>query len=81
MPRHSSAKRKPELTPAQFEVVAQALRTVEPARTAARLVLVEGYTITAAAALAGVLQPSASRVVKRCREIHEKILMAYAKIK
>lgn len=72
---------KPELTQSQFEVVAKLLQTKEPARTAARLVLLEGKTVTAAAAEAGVLQPSASRAVKRCREAHAELLMAYANCK
>lgn len=67
----------PELTPAQFELVAKLLQTKEPARTAARLVLVDGMAVTVAAAQAGVLQPSASRVVKRCRKVHADILAAY----
>lgn len=67
------------LTSIQFELVAKLLQTKEPARTAARLVLVEGKTVTAAAALAGVLQPSVSRAAKRCRETHADILAAYAR--
>lgn len=70
-----------ELTPAQFEIVAKLLQTKEPARTAARLVLVEGKTVTAAAAEAGVLQPSASRAVKRCRETHAELIAVYANCK
>lgn len=70
-----------KLTLAQFELVAKLLQTKEPSRTAARLVLVDGMTVTAAAAQAGVLQPSASRAVKRCREAHAEILTAYANSK
>ena len=36
-----------EMTQAQFEVVAELLRSREPVRTAARLVLVEGVTTKA----------------------------------
>lgn len=67
-----------ELTPAEFEIVSKLLQSKEPARSAARLVLVEGKTITEAVTATGLLQPSVSRVVRRCRETHEFILTAYA---
>lgn len=70
-----------ELTRQEFEVVAKLLQSKEPAKTAARMVLVEGKTISEAATEARVLQPSVSRVVRRCRETHEFILIAYAKRK
>lgn len=66
-----------ELTPQEFEVVATLLQSKEPARTAARLVLVEGRTPAAAARAAGVLPQSVSRAVRRCRETHAFILTAY----
>lgn len=71
----------PELTAAEFDVVAKLLQSKEPAKTAARLVLVEGQSSADAARQAGVLPPSVSRVVRRCRETHEFILTGYAKRK
>lgn len=68
----------PELTPQEFEVVATLLQSKEPARAAARLVLVEGRTPADAARAAGVLPQSVSRTVRRCRETHAFILTAYA---
>ncbi len=71
----------PELNPVEFDVVAKLLQAKEPARTAARLVLVEGKAVKDAVAATGVLQPSVSRAVRRCRETHAFILTAYAKRK
>lgn len=68
-----------ELTKEEFAVVSKALQSKEPARTAARLVLVEGRTIAEAVAATGCLQPSVSRVVRRCREMHAFILTGYAR--
>lgn len=68
-----------ELTKKEFEVVAKLLQSKEPATTAARLVLVSGKTVAEAVAKTSVLQPSVSRVVRRCRETHAFILTAYAK--
>lgn len=66
-----------ELTPAQFDLVARLLQSKEPARTAGRLVLVDGKSVSEAVAATGVLQPSVSRLVRRCRETHLAILHAY----
>lgn len=66
------------MTPDQFEVVARLLQTKEPARTAARLVLIDGKRVTAAADQTGVLQPSVSRAVRRIRVQHEVLLAVYS---
>lgn len=71
----------PELTATEFDVVAKLLQSKEPAKTAARMVLVEGVSPAEAARVAGVLPPSVSRAVRRCRETHDFILSAYAKRK
>lgn len=68
-----------DLTRKEFAVVSKVLQTKEPTRTAARLVLIEGKTVTEAVAATGCLQPSVSRVVRRCRETHDFILTGYAK--
>ncbi len=66
-----------ELTKEEFAVVSIVLQTKEPTRTAARLVLVDGRTVTEAVIATECLQPSVSRVVRRCRETHEFILTGY----
>lgn len=71
----------PELTPAEFEVVAKLLQSKEPATTAARLVMIEGKTVKEAVATTGCLQPAVSRIVRRCRETHVFILSGYARRK
>lgn len=67
----------PDLTSAQFELVARLIQSKEPARSAARLVLVDGKTVSEAVAATGVLQPSVSRLVGRCRETHADIQKVY----
>lgn len=73
----SSKKAVPEITPEQFEVVARLLKTKEPVRTAARMVLLHGEKTTVAAALTGIHQPSVSRAACRIRREHEAIVKAY----
>ncbi len=67
----------PELTPAEFEVIAKFLRSEEPGKTAARLVLLEDKTVKEVVVATGLLQPSVSRTVKRFRAAHEQILSGY----
>lgn len=71
----------PELTPAEFEVIAKFLRSEEPGKTAARLVLLEGKAVKVAVEATGLLQPSVSRTVKRFMAAHEQILSGYARRK
>lgn len=65
------------MSAAQFELIAKLLQSKEPATGAARLVLVEGKTVAEAVRLTGVLQPSVSRLVKRCKATDEAIRNAY----
>ena len=65
------------MTQAQFEVVAGLLRSREPVRTAARLVLVEGATTKDAAGAAGMQPNAVSNALGRYRNAHLKILSAY----
>lgn len=65
------------MTPAQFEVIAKLLRSREPARTAARLVLIDGFAIKDAVAATKMLQPAVSRAVARYRKAHALILTGY----
>lgn len=68
-----------ELTKKEFEVIAKLLQSKEPAKTAAKLVLVDGNAIAEAVVKTRVLQPSVSRAVRRCRETHAFILTAYSR--
>lgn len=65
------------LTPAQFWALAHLMRTSEPSREAARMVLVDGCTVTGAAAATNVLQPSVSRLVGRFKRAHALVASAY----
>ncbi|MDQ1923572.1 TrfB-related DNA-binding protein [Massilia pseudoviolaceinigra] len=67
------------MTPAQFDVVAELLGSRDPARAAARLVLIEGATTTAAAERCGLSSQSVSNAVARFKTADEKIIAAYKK--
>ena len=66
-----------EMTPVQFEAVAELLRSREPVRTAARLVLVEGAATKDAAQAAGMQPNAVSNALGRYRNAHRKLLVAY----
>lgn len=66
-----------ELNPKQFETLAVLLRSTDPSKEAARLVLVEGKSVKDAVAATGVLQPAVSRSVARYREKHRLIVDGY----
>ncbi|MBZ2207118.1 helix-turn-helix domain-containing protein [Massilia soli] len=65
------------MTPAQFDVVAELLRSRDPARTAARLVLIDGATTSAAAERCGISSQSVSNAIARFKAADEKISSAY----
>ena len=65
----------------QFNAVAKLLRSREPVKTAARLVLVEGSARKDAMAATGVSGPAVSQAVKRYREAHKLISDAYLNAK
>lgn len=67
------------MTPAQFDVVAELLRSRDPARAAARLVLIEGATTSAAAEECGVSSQSVSNAIARFKSADEKISAVYKK--
>lgn len=69
----------PELSPAEFEVIATLLRAKpdDKATRAARMVLLEGAEIKDAVSAIGMLQPAVSRTVRRYREKHALILTGY----
>lgn len=66
-----------EMTQAQFDAVAELLRSREPVRTAARLVLVEGAATKDAAEAAGMQPNAVSNALGRYRNAHKKLLFAY----
>jgi transposase len=61
----------------QFEVVAKLLRSREPAKTAARQVLVNWDRRKEAMRLTNLSGPAASQVVRRYREVDELLRKAY----
>lgn len=66
------------MTPAQFHAVADLIGSRDPARAAARLVLVDGMHPTAAAEVAGVSRTSAYNAAARVRRAHQSIRAAYS---
>ena len=69
------------ITLAQFNAVAKLLRSREPVKSAARLVLVDGLARKDAMAATGVSGPAVSQAVKRYREAHKIILDGYSAAK
>lgn len=69
------------MTPKQFDAVAKLLRSRDPAKMAARLVLVDGLTRKDAIELSGVSGPAITQAVKRYKEAHALIQSAYVKVK
>lgn len=65
------------MTPEQFEVVADLIRSREPAKSAARMILLEGAREVDAAAATGIARSSAHNTATRFRAAHAKILAAY----
>lgn len=70
-------EQKVMLNAKQFEVIAKLLRSRDPARTAARMVLVEGRRIKDAGEATGLLHPSIVRSVARYRAAHLLIIQGY----
>lgn len=68
-----------EMTPAQFGVVAELLRSRGSARTAAELVLVAGQSTSTAANATGTSPQGVSNALRRYRKAHTKLLHAYAR--
>lgn len=67
-----------EMTPSQFDVVAELLRSREPVRTAVQMVLVEGRAAKEAAGATGLVHQSVTNALRRYRNAHKKLLFAYA---
>lgn len=68
-----------EMTKVQFTVVADLLRSREPVRTAAQMVLTKGSTPKAAAEATGLLPQSVTNALRRYRNAHSRLLDAYKK--
>lgn len=66
-----------ELTKAEFELIAALIRSREPARTAAHLVLVRGKSNQEAIAATGLSPSSVSNTLTRFRSTHAKIAKVY----
>jgi hypothetical protein len=69
--------KKPTLTAKQFALLADLTRTRGATREAAELVLVLGMRNCDAARLAKATPRSVWRIVKRLREVHAALLVAY----
>lgn len=68
-----------KMTPQQFDLLAQLLRSKEPVTTGARLVLLHGVPNAEAARTAGATPQSVHRAAKRFDELHGEILTTYKK--
>lgn len=68
-----------ELTKAQFDLIAELIRSREPVRTAAYMVLVRGKSNPDAIAGTVVSAASLSNTLTRYRTTHKKIFKVYAK--
>ncbi len=68
-----------ELTKKEFDLIASLIRSREPARTAAYLVLVRGKSNPDAMAATALSAASVSNVLTRYRHAHERIRKVYAK--
>lgn len=69
------------MTGEQFDVLAKLLRSRDPAKMAARLVLVDGLTRKAAIEASGVSGPAITQAVRRYKDAHALIQSAYEKSK
>lgn len=67
------------MTAEQYDVTADLLRTRARTREAARMVLVDGATRTAAAAACGISRQACAYTVKRILAAHGAILDAYTR--
>ena len=65
------------MTPDQFEVIAELIRSREPVKTAAKFVLVDGMSNIDAATEMGLSAQSVSNTVSRFRATDVKIRSAY----
>ncbi|GIK74345.1 MAG: hypothetical protein BroJett021_33330 [Chloroflexota bacterium] len=67
-----------KITPAQFEVVADLLRSRDPVRAAVKKVLLRGVSTKGAAEASGLSSQSVSNALRRYRAAHIRLEKAYA---
>ena len=67
-----------EMTIRQFEAVATALRSKEPAKTAARMILVEEKSYQEVMQATGMSSQAVSNALRRFRAMHAMLLAAYS---
>lgn len=65
------------MKPEQFHVIAELIRSRDPIRSAAKAVLVDNLSTTAAATANNVSPQSVSNALKRFRSAHDKVMSAY----
>lgn len=65
------------MTPVQFYAVAQSIRSRDPVRSAARLVLVDGMQQSEAVAQTGISKQRISNSVARIKAAHLLMVNAY----
>lgn len=66
-----------EMTAAQFQAVADLLRSREPVRTAVRMVLVDERSTKEAAEATGLAPQGVSNALRRYRNAHQMLCDAY----
>lgn len=67
------------MTELEFTLIAKLIRSREPVKTAAKLVLVTGYTAPDAAREAGVAYKSCANTVARFRATHKEIVNIFGR--
>lgn len=67
------------MTPAQFDLIAMLLKSREPIRTAARMVLLDHVSNADAARSVDAAPQSVHRTVRRFNEVHAAIEKLYGK--
>lgn len=65
------------MTPDQFDFIARKIRSKEPAIRAARMVLLNGASVSEAVEATSIKQPSLSRSLKSYREFHSEAQKLY----
>ena len=66
------------MTPKQFDLIAELIRSRDPAKKAAKLVLVHGLSNQEAAQTMGLLKTSVSATVLRFKATADKIAKVYS---
>lgn len=75
--REKTPSEPARITCLQFEAVAKLLRGRDPAKTAAKMVLLDAMAVKDVVLATGMSQPAVSQAAGRYREAHELLLSAY----